>query len=446
MKYDIAISSEEINRDYEVIVCGGGPSGCAAATAAAREGSRVLLIESTGALGGMGTSGLVPSWTPVSDGERILYQGIAGKVFHLARKDIAHVPEDMLEWVAINPELLKRIYDLLVLDAGVTVLFNSMLCGVKLENEQISSIIVSNKSGLSAYCAGVYIDCTGDGDLSAWAGAPFEKGDPANGETQPASHCFTLSNVDSYAYAYHGQVSREGDESHIAHILKNGKFPLIKDRHCCNNFVGPGTVGFNAGHLWDVDSTDPFSVSNALIAGRKIAEEYHRALAEYYPRAFSNSFLSATGALMGIRESRRIMGDYILSIDDWLARRSFPDEVCRNNYPIDIHTAKDEIIADQQGKMSPMDRFKRYGKGESHGIPYRCLTPRGKTNLLTAGRSISTDRVVQASTRVMPVCLAVGEAAGIAASLAHSMKQIDVHGVDTGVLREKLRKAGAYLP
>jgi len=446
MKYDITIPSNEINTEFEVIVCGGGPSGCAAATAAAREGAKVLLIEATGALGGMGTSGLVPSWTPVSDGERIVYQGIAGEVFQLARKDIAHVPENMFEWVAIDPEMLKRIYDRLVLNAGATLLFNTMLCGVTMEDGQISSIIASNKSGLSAFKADVYIDCTGDGDLSAWAGATIEKGDPINGETQPASHCFTLSNVDGYAYAYHGQVSREGDNSHLAQILRSGKFPLIKDRHCCNNFIGPGTVGFNAGHLWDVDATDPFSVSKALIAGRKIAEEYHQALAEYYPRAFSNSFLSATGTLLGIRESRRIIGDYILTIDDWLARRSFPDEICRNNYPIDIHTAKNEIIADQQGDISPMDRFKRYEKGESHGIPYRCLTPQGNSNLLTAGRSISTDRVVQASTRVMPVCLAVGEAAGIAATLALSMKQIDVHTVDTQELRKKLRKAGAYLP
>ncbi|MFW5711415.1 MAG: FAD-dependent oxidoreductase, partial [Spirochaetota bacterium] len=299
---------------------------------------------------------------------------------------------------------------------------------------------------LSAYKAEVYIDCTGDGDLSAWAGAPFEKGDPQNGETQPVTHCFTLSNVDSYAYAYHGQVARETDDSHVAHILNSQRFPLIKDRHCCNNFVGPGTVGFNAGHLWDVDSADPTSVSEALIQGREIAEQYRQALAEFYPQAFANSFLSATGALLGVRESRRIIGDYMLSIEDWLERRSFHDEICRNNYPIDIHTAKDEIVADQQGQISPMDRFKRYRKGESHGIPYRCLTPQGKSNLLTAGRAISTDRVVQASTRVMPVCLSVGQAAGTAAALALHMETVDVHRVDTGSLRGKLRDAGVYLP
>ena len=446
MKYDITIPESEINSDFEVIVCGGGPSGCASATAAARGGARVLLIESSGALGGMGTSGLVPSWSPVSDGERILYQGIAEEVFQLARRDIAHVPQDMFEWVAIDPELLKRVYDRLVSEAGVVTLFQSMLCGVQLQNEQISSILVANKGGLSAYKAKVYIDCTGDGDLSAWAGAPYEKGDPDSGETQPATHCFTLSNVDSYAYAYHGQVSRETDDSHVAHILNSKRFPLIKDRHCCNNFVGPGTVGFNAGHLWDVDFADSLSVSECLVQGREIAEQYRQALAEFYPQAFANSFLSATGAVLGIRESRRILGDYMLSIEDWLDRRSFDDEICRNNYPIDIHTAKDEIVADQKGKISPMDRFKRYRKGESHGIPYRCLTPKGKPNLLTAGRSISTDRVVQASTRVMPVCLSVGQAAGTAAALALQMDTVDVHSVDTRSLRNTLRDAGMYLP
>jgi hypothetical protein len=140
-----------------------------------------------------------------------------------------------------------------------------------------------------------------------------------------------------------------------------------------------------------------------------------------------------------------VIGDYILTLDDYVDRRSFPDEICRNSYFIDLHTTRKE----HAGKMSDLElatRFKHYEKGESHGIPYRCLTPRGLRNVLMAGRAISCERVVQGSVRVMPVCLAMGEAAGLAAVLAARAADHDVHAVDTDALRERLREHGAYLP
>ncbi len=434
------------NDEYDIIVCGGGPAGCTAAVAAAKEGARVLLVESTGALGGMGTSGLVPAWCPVTDSQRVIYGGLAREVFDRAREGVAHVPRDSFDWVAINPEMLKRVYDEMVVDSGVHVLFLSSVCGVRVNGGALEAVLVANKNGLTAYRARVFVDCTGDGDLGAWAGVPFEKGDATTGEMQPATHCFVLSNVDSFALSYLGRVTRDSDNSHMAAILRSSKYPLIKDRHCCNNFLGPSTVGFNAGHLWDVDNTDPQSITNALMLGRQTAEQYRQALAEVYPKAFANSFLTATGSLMGIRETRRIMGDYVLTIEDFLARRSFPDEICRNSYPVDIHTSRNEIEADQRGEVDAMGRFERYKPGESHGIPYRCLTPKGIRNLLVAGRCISTDRPVQASTRVMPVCLAVGQAAGTAAGMAGGRSDSDVHAIDTDSLRKQLKADGAYLP
>ncbi|MBC8002241.1 MAG: FAD-dependent oxidoreductase, partial [Opitutaceae bacterium] len=140
----------------------------------------------------------------------------------------------------------------------------------------------------------------------------------------------------------------------------------------------------------------------------------------------------------------RIIGDYVLCAEDYIARRSFDDEICRNSYFIDLHLTKDE--ARTKGELEMAERFNRYGKGESHGIPYRCLTPRDLKNVLVAGRSISCDRSVQGSVRVMPVCLAMGEAAGMAAAHALRVPGVNVHEVDTNELRRRLRDEGAYLP
>lgn len=423
---------------------GGGPTGCTAATAAAREGARTLLVETTSSLGGSGTIALVPAWCPFSDKEKIIYCGLAQKVFEAAKQGMAHVGERDLDWVPIDAEKLKRVYDDLVSSAGVTVLFQTFLAAVETDGHgRVTTLITSNKKGLSALRAKVYVDCSGDADLCAWAGAEFHKGDHL-GQMQPGTHCFILSNVDEYAYKNGPDLGWWDADSPIHAIIDSGKYPEIPDKHICHNIVGPGTVGFNAGHVWDVDNTDPATVSRALMKGRKLAMSYRNALAEFHPAAFGNAFLVATGSVLGIRETRRIVGDYVLSADDYMARRSFDDEICRNSYFIDLHLTKEE--ARTNGELEMALRFNRYEKGESHGIPYRCLTPKGLKNVLVAGRSISCDRSVQGSVRVMPVCLAMGEAAGVAAAHAVDLPEHNVHYVDTDKLRRRLKEEGAYLP
>lgn len=428
---------------WDVIVAGGGPAGCTAAAAAAREGARTLLIEATGSLGGMGTSGLVPAWCPFSDMEKIIYRGLALKVFETLKAQMPHVSKEAMDWVPIEPEKLKVIYDDLVQESGATVLFNTQLGAVETDEDgRVQALITASKNGLQALQAKVYIDCTGDADVAAWAGAEYLKGDTGTGELMPATHCFTLGNVDEYAYLHGPMLHNNNKNSPIFDILASGKYPEIPDSHICNNVIAPRTVGFNAGHLWDVDNTDAFSVSAALMQGRKLAAAYREALAEHLPAAFGSSFVANTGSLMGIRETRRITGDYVLSVDDYVNRRTFEDEICRNSYFIDIHgTEKEEK---QQGGKPEV--IKRYGPGESHGIPYRCLTPRSLRNVLVAGRSISCVREVQGSVRVMPVCLAMGEAAGIAAAMAAARPDHDVHAVDVPQLRRRLQEEGAYLP
>ena len=435
-----------LHEGWDVIVVGGGPSGCTAAAAAAREGARTLLVEAATSLGGMGTGGLVPAWCPFSDKEQIIYRGMAEFVFNAVKAGMAHVPTDALDWVPIDPERLKRVYDSLVLDNGAEILFQTSLSGVLSEDGVVSALLLSNKSGLAAYRARVYIDCSGDADLAAWAGAEFQQGDEHGQNLMPATHCFILSNVDDYGYAHGENLHGGNPHSPIYALLRSGKYPLIPDAHLCNNTIGPGTVGFNAGHLFEVDSTDPTSLSRAYVLGRKIAAQFRDALAEYAPAAFGNAFLAATGSLMGIRESRRVIGDYVLTLEDYLARRSFPDEICRNSYYIDVHNKTKEAFRDPSANKVFEERGFHYGPGESHGIPYRCLTPKGLQNVLVAGRSISCEQSVQGSVRVMPTCLAMGEAAGLAAAQAADGVQPDVHRVNPDLLRQSLRSRGAYLP
>ena len=427
---------------WDVIVAGGGPAGCAAATAAAREGARTLLLESTSCLGGMGTSGLVPAWCPFTDKERIIYGGIAERVLKETLAGMPHLPADRFDWTPIDPERLKRVYDNLVTSAGAAVRFATMVTGVETDGDgRIEALLLASKWGLTAARAKVYVDATGDGDLAAWGGAPFKKGDES-GDLQPATLCFTLSNVDTYAFEHIGTIKhgKSGDAAMRA-IAASEKYPEIIDHHGCNSMIGPATVGFNSGHVWDVDNTDPDSITRGLIEGRKIAAAFRDACAEFCPATFGNAFLAATGSLMGIRETRRILGEYVLTHEDFVARKAFDDEIGRNCYFIDVHHKKSEVGTDQEGHSTAV----HYSKGESHGIPYRCLLPQGVANVITSGRCISTDRPVQGSTRVMPTCLVTGEAAGLAAALA-AAGDVTPRDIDVADLRARLRNHGAYLP
>lgn len=439
-----------LDDQWDVIVIGGGPSGCAAAIAASREGANTLLIEAMGCLGGMGTSGLVPAWTPFSDGKQMVYRGIAEKVFYESKKGVPHEPKNKLDWVAINPEWLKRVYDRMVIASKAKVLFFSSLASVQMNNEgEVDALIICNKSGLIAYRAKVYVDCTGDGDLAAWAGASFTKGN-ANGVSMASTHCFTIANVNHNNAELFNSLYGGDKKSPTWEIIASGKYPAIKDSHLCINLIGPNTVGLNAGHLFEVDSTNPQSLSDAMFLGREIANQYLAALKEFRPEIFADSFLVNTGQLLGVRESRIIEGDYKLNLKDWLARANFHDEIGRNNYFIDIHNSKaeiDKIVKSNDGldRREPYKKWEPYKKGESHGIPYRCLTPKGLKNVLVAGRCISTEEIVQGSTRVQSACLVTGEAAGMAAAHASQNHKNDVHLVNVDFLRKRLKEEGQYL-
>jgi len=196
--------------DCDVMVAGGGPAGCTAAIACAREGARTLLIEQFNCLGGMGTVGLVPAWCPFTDEEKVIYRGIGFEIFKELKSRMPHVPEEKLDWVPIDPELLKLIYDRRVTEAGVEVRFQTQLVGVLTENRRVTFVLIANKAGLSAVRARVFVDTTGDGDLAARAGAEFQKGDPETGEMQPTTLCFTLAGVDTERFQAWREQPRAG--------------------------------------------------------------------------------------------------------------------------------------------------------------------------------------------------------------------------------------------
>ncbi len=428
--------------EYDVIVAGGGPAGCGCAIAAAREGARVLLLERTGMLGGAATAGLVDAWAPFTDGINVLYNGIAKDILARMKARMPIVDPTQMDWVPIDPEVLKKIYDEQMAHWGVTVLFQSSVCSVQmLDEEIIDCVLVSNKGGLTAYRAKVYVDCTGDGDLCYWAGAHCWKGE--EGDLQAATLCFSFSNVNKQSY---GDLRLHPSDlrSPIHKIVLDEEFS-IKDKHCCEGWIGTGTMSLNAGHIWNVDGTDPISVSDAFARGRQIAMEYEKALKKYLPDVFKDARLAQTASSLGVRETRRVEGDYVFTVKDYFARRHFEDEICCNCYCIDVHGVFE--CADQMDEgWDPDGKYEHYKPGENHGVPYRCLTPKGIRNLLMAGRCISSDRLCNGSLRVMPVCVSTGEAAGIAAAIAIGSPKIDVHSVDVSLIRKKLKEAGAYLP
>lgn len=425
----------EVRHEVDVFVAGGGPSGVAAAVTAARQGARVFLAERNTCLGGMGTVGMLPLFMPFSDGVRNLAGGIGAEIqVRLMAKGGTGPDSD----VTIRAEVLKRVYDDLLLEGKVQFLFHTDLVAVESEAGKVTAAVLAGKSGLFAVKARVFLDCTGDGDLAAWAGAPFEKGDE-QGRMMAGTLCSLWADID-WAAAHKG--GRASDESRLEDAFRDKVF-THEDRHLPGMFrVGRHTGGGNIGHTFGLDSTDERSITQALLWARKSLAEYERYYQQYL-KGFEQMELVATASQLGSRESRRILGDYVLGLADFKGRAVFPDEIGRYNYSVDIHAAKPDRASYQ--KYAEEFKSLRYGKGESYGIPYRCLVPRKLTNVLVAGRCVSTDRYLQSSIRVMPGCFITGQAIGVAAAIC-SQKNCDTRGVPIADLQRRLKELGAYLP
>jgi hypothetical protein len=418
-----------------VFVAGGGPAGVAASVSAARQGARVFLAERNNCLGGMGTAGMLPVFMMFSDGVNMLAGGVGEDILTRLRQAGGTGPDSDL---TIRGEVLKRVYDNLLLEAGVKFSFQTSLVAVEAAADKVTHVVLAAKSGLFAIQARIFIDCTGDGDLAAWAGATFEKGD-ADGKLMAGTLCSLWADID---WDEVNRGGRPSDESRLEDAFRDNVF-TINDRHLPGMYrVGRHAGGGNIGHTFGLDSTDERSLTEALLWARKSLVEYERYYKEYL-KGFGQMELMATASQLGCRESRRIMGDYLLDVEDFKRRAVFADEIGRYCYPVDIHAAKsdqasyDEYARDFQNL--------RYNNGESYGVPYRVLLPKGLSNVLVAGRCVSADRYIQSSIRVMPGCFITGQAAGVAAAIAIA-KGTDTRGFPVPELQSRLKSVGAFLP
>lgn len=421
----------EVRKTVDVLVVGGGPSGIAAACAAASQGASVFLAEASGCFGGMGTSGLVPAFMQFTDGVNFLAGGFGKQVLE---KMWQYGGEIVGSKYSIKAEALKRAYDDIVIQSGVSFSFMTQMVTLSKQDNRVEYVVFGSKSGLYAIKAKVYIDATGDGDLVAWAGGEYQKGDE-NGNMMPGTLCSMWTNIDFSRV-------RLRDDRRLEDAFRDGVFS-VQDRHLSGMWRTGNTMGGgNIGHTFNVDGTDESSLTEAFIWGRKSMTEFERYYKEYLT-GYEKMELAATGSLMGIRETRRIIGDYVLNLDDFKNRSVFEDEIGRYSYPVDIHPT----ISSPESYRKFLKEITeyRYKKGESYGIPYRILTPKGLDNVLTAGRCVSCDRYMQSSIRVMPGCYITGQAAGIAAALA-AKKDTHVHGIDIKELQTDLKDFGAYLP
>ena len=430
-----------VRHRVDVFVAGGGPAGAAAAVTAARQGARVYLAEGHSCLGGLGTAGMVPLFMQFKDGVNFLAGGIGEEIRQRLIESGGTGPDDdpdnPLGIIRIRAEALKRLYDDLLLEAGVDFTFHTSVIDAAVSSGRIEQAVCSAKSGLFAVEAGAYVDATGDGDLAVRAGAPFEKGSES-GDLMGGTLCTLWAGIDWE------EVRKSGisQSDRLEEAFRDGIL-TVEDRHLPGMFrVGERLGGGNIGHTYGVDGSDERSLTEGLLRGRKLAVEYERYYREYL-RGYEAMELVASGSLLGIRESRRIMGDYVLGLKDFRERAVFDDEIGRYAYPVDIHEA--DARPESHSRFEKEFRELRYGKGESYGIPLRSLIPRNVENLLVAGRCISSDRYIQSSLRVMPGCYITGQAAGAAAALAAETNS-GMRGIDGDELRRRLKAMGAYLP
>jgi len=429
------VYSRDLSIKYtaDILIAGGGPAGCAAAVAAARLGANVLLIEEQACLGGQGTAGMVPAFMQYGDGERFLAGGFGQEILERMWRLGGEEYEKDRSY-GIKAEALKRAYDEILSEAGVRFSLCTRLADVRMAGNAIDYCVLSAKSGMFAAKAGVYIDCTGDGDLAAMAGALWAKGDE-NGRMMAGTLCSLWTGID-------WQARQGSDRAKLQQAIDDGIFTK-PDLHLPGMWqISLNLGGGNIGHTFGVDGTDETSLTEALVWGRKLVGEYENYYKNYLA-GYEKMELAATGSMLGIRETRRIIGAYVLTLDDFVSRAVFDDEIGRYCYPVDIH-ASDNSTASFDGFYTDHMKY-RYAKGENYGIPYRILVPQGVANLLVAGRCVSADRAMQSSIRVMPGCYITGQAAGVAAAQC-AASGVQPAQADVPAVQRRLKETGMYLP
>jgi len=407
-----------IAHEAEVLVVGGGPAGVGAAVAAAREGADTLLVEASGMLGGTWTLGMQTHATCFHDGEKVIVGGLAREIIdRLCARGAAQNPDLRVReqpvrfWLAFDHNMMRIELDEIVAESHARLLLHTMCVGAIVEDGLVRGIVTESKSGRQAIRADVVVDCTGDADVAFAAGAPTVKGRDADGRCQPATMTFMLGNVD-YEKALRFQAENKGRLAELeAEARARGELDFPQKVSLGTRTMWPNVTYHNQTRILGIDATRSEDLTRAEIEGRRQvlqAVEFYR---RYVP-GFESCYLLAMPSQIGLRESRRIVGEYVLTADDVLSARHFPDAVARHHYYIDVHSP------DGEGLEGRSHQTLRPPVGTHYEVPYRCLIPREREQILVAGRCISATREALGSSRTTCCCVQLGEAAGLAAAWA----------------------------
>ena len=446
--------------ESEVVVVGGGPAGLCAAVAAARGGAKVLLVEKNAFCGGMATAGMVAPFMTCYDsgGDKMLIRGIfeelverliaVGGAIHPSKVEsktafTSYIDKGHVHVTPFKAESLKIVADEMLTEAGVRILYHTQLVDAEAEGDKVTRIIVAMKEGLASIRAKAFIDCTGDGDLAAKAGAAYTIGN-AQGKMQPATMFFTVGGVDvskvdeDIAKNWDNFYRKDGINYRSLHwrvseAREAGDWPL--DRVSIGLFRGVEEDEFsiNTSRVMNIDGTKSESLTEGEIAGRQQVRIIFNFLKKYVP-GFENSRLILSGSTLGIRETRHIEGIKTLTVDQILNCEVPEDSIMLAANSVDVH-----------GKYGPKsNEYITIPEGKCYGVPYGTMIPPAFSNLAVAGRPISADCEAAGAIRVMPPCMGIGQAAGTAVAMA-VLGGYDLRTLDVKALREKLSADGVML-
>lgn len=417
----------------DVLVVGGGAAGTLAAIAAGRRKQKVLLLESTGFLGGSRTLMGVDTFNGFfSPGQETcqLVGGISYEVVErLAQRKAAFIRENTFgsgPVVTYDMEQLKIILEEMVLEANTNLLFHSFVPEVHVENRSIRDVTICNKGGLNRVEADLVIDATGDLDVAASAGEEYELAGGNVSPVQSLTTIFYMGNVDNEKAFSLSQADRTRI---MQSAFESGKYNLTRIGGSIHPTPHAGYVHANLTRVPNVNATDPAALTRAEIEGRRQVQEYVRFLIHEYP-GFEKAYLASTASMIGVRETRRLKGEYVLTGDDVIKGAKFDDGIACCAAPVEDHTEGRDV------------KWRFLDSGDYYQIPYRSLLPRKTVNLIVAGRCLSATHEGQASARNSAQCMAMGEAAGVAAALAlsHAVppRQVDIHELRDNLLGQKV--------